>query len=183
MAIFAQLPAAFRSASGPVLGCLFVASAAAGCGRLPSTNEGVYPTDAAESIARARAAQNDAIGAMDWDAVASYWTEDVTIRAGLGLAISGRWAYREAFRQAASMRYVRTTESVRVSTEWPLAWETGTWIGRERQTGATLISGTYSAQWLRGNDRRWRIRSELFVALDCAGRGCDLPVARPVGGG
>jgi hypothetical protein len=35
-----------------------------------------------------------------------------------------------------------------------------------------VIGGRYSAQWVK-RDGRWLIRSEVFVALTCAGAGCE----------
>ena len=37
--------------------------------------------------------------------------------------------------------------------------------------GPVVIGGPYSAQWVR-REGRWLIRSELFVAVTCAGAGC-----------
>jgi hypothetical protein len=34
-----------------------------------------------------------------------------------------------------------------------------------------VIGGRYSVQWVK-RDGRWLIRSEVFVALTCAGTGC-----------
>ena len=46
------------------------------------------------AIREARIATDRAIAAGDLDAVASFWTEDVTIRRGLGQSFSGRWLIR-----------------------------------------------------------------------------------------
>ena len=127
-------------------------------------------------IRNARLTQNAAIAARDADSVATFWTEDVAVTAGLGFALRGREAYRAAFGHDAPMLYTRTPDKIVVSKQWPLAWEEGTWIGRAGagQAPAT-ISGEYSAQWVKQGER-WLIRSELFVAVDCTGAACDFPI-------
>ena len=136
--------------------------------RLPSPDE--------TAIRTARDQQNAAIAARDLDRVASFWFDDIHVTAGLGLAFHGRDFYRQAFVLDSAITYRRDPESIVVSSHWPLAVESGTWTGRwHGAAGAPAISGRYSAQWVKiqGN---WLIRSELFVALDCAGRACIWPV-------
>jgi ketosteroid isomerase-like protein len=129
-------------------------------------------TDDAADVRTARAQQNDAIAARDFDRVASFWIEDVQITAGLGFTLHGRDAYRRAFASDSMMVYRREPENVQVNSHWPLAWETGSWTGRRvGQSGPALLAGRYSAQWVKQNGR-WLIRSELFVALDCSGVAC-----------
>ena len=98
------------------------------------------------------------------------------MRRALGQSISGKAAAREALASAASASnrivYQRRPTDVTVSGKWPLAFELGTWAGHlGRAGGPTVISGRYSAQWVKRGDR-WLIRSEVFVALTCAGVGC-----------
>ncbi|HSM35226.1 MAG TPA: DUF4440 domain-containing protein [Longimicrobiales bacterium] len=163
-------------ASAACLGVIALSGVQA-CGKLPPPPGAPGSPDRDAAVIRdARLAQNDAIRARDWDRVAAYWTEDVTIRAGLGAVLSGRDAYRDAFARDAGVVYVRTTSGVEVSRRWPLAWESGTWVGRDRRTGELLASGNYAAQWRRGADGRWRIRSELYVSLRCENAGCDWTV-------
>jgi ketosteroid isomerase-like protein len=128
-------------------------------------------------IAAARTAQNSAIAAGDLDRVASFWSEDVTVRRGLGASVSGRNAALEALRPPASpashVVYQRIAKEIEVSPKWPLAFETGTWQGHAGSvTGPTTIAGRYSAQWVKRNGH-WLIRSEVFVALTCSGAGCE----------
>ena len=153
-------------------------AAAIGCARNeppPSTPaEGVEEA----AIRSARAAQNEAIRAGDFPRVAFWWTEDVTIRAGLGLTLTGRDEYRGAFGRDTTVVYERVPNRIDVSDVWPLAWEEGTWVGARRSDGARLIAGRYAAQWIRIDDA-WRIRSELFTAIECAGDGCGWPVVPP----
>src|SRR6185295_3129485 len=124
----------------------------------------------------ARIAQNRAIAAGDLDRVASFWTDDVTVRRALGQPLSGRAAARQALEPPATpgtrLVYQRNATAFDVSPHWPLAFETGTWEGHSGTvSGPTVIGGRYSAQWVK-RDGQWLIRSEVFVALTCAGAGC-----------
>jgi ketosteroid isomerase-like protein len=125
----------------------------------------------------ARIAQNRAIAAGDLDRVASFWTDDVTVRRALGQPLSGRAAARQALEPPATpgsrLVYQRNATAFDVSPHWPLAFETGTWEGHSGTvSGPTVIGGRYSAQWVK-RDGQWLIRSEVFVALTCAGAGCE----------
>jgi hypothetical protein len=111
-------------------------------------------------------------------AIAQRWTEDITVRAGLGAALSGRQAYRDAFVADSAMIYTRTPDAITLSSRWPLAYERGHWIGKVRNAPNISLSGEYSAQWVkRGTE--WLIRSELFVATACTGRACNWPASAP----
>ena len=139
------------------------------------------PADRAAILA-ARGAQNSAIAAGDLDRVAMFWTEDVTVRRALGQPLSGRAAARQALEPppapAPRLVYQRLTKDVEVSQKWPLAFETGLWEGHLGTiAGPTVIGGRYSAQWVK-RDGRWLIRSEVFVALTCAGAGCEAAAVR-----
>ena len=128
------------------------------------------------AIRAARLAQDAAMAAGDVDLAARWWTEDVTIRRGLGAGLSGIEAYKAIVPRAplsdTALVYWRTTTDVTVSPAWPLAFETGTWTARVAGKGPSLITGRYSAQWVKRNDQ-WLIRAEVFVALKCAGKGCE----------
>ena len=129
------------------------------------------------AIRAARVSQNAAIASGDLDRVASFWTEDVTVRRALGQPLSGREAARQALvpppAPATHLIYQRLTKDVEASPKWPLAFETGTWEGHQGPlTGPVVIGGRYSAQWVK-RDGRWLIRSEVFVALTCSGAGCE----------
>ena len=129
----------------------------------------------AKAIRAARTAQNAAMAAGDVDRAATWWTDDVTIRRGLGTGVSGVEGYKAILERApvpdTALVYERQTTDVTVSTAWPLAFETGTWTARVGGKGRALITGRYSAQWVK-RDGRWLIRSEVFVALTCSGQGC-----------
>ena len=129
------------------------------------------------AVMAARIAQNQAIAAGDLDRVASFWTEDVTVRRALGQPLSGREAARTALEPppapAPRLIYQRLTKEIEVSPRWPLAFETGTWEGHlATLAGPVVIGGRYSAQWVKRGDQ-WLIRSEVFVALTCSGVGCE----------
>jgi ketosteroid isomerase-like protein len=131
----------------------------------------------AAAIRSARAAQNDAIAGDSLDRVAAFWTEDVTVRRALGQPLAGRAAARQALEHsgppASRVVYQRRTGDVEVSAKWPLAFESGTWDGHLGDAaGQIVISGRFSAQWVK-RDGQWLIRSEVFVALACAGVGCE----------
>ena len=132
----------------------------------------------AARIRRARLDQNAAIVSNDIARVAKFWTDDVTLRRGLGHSVIGRDAYSMLFatpRTDSTVIYERKPSSVDVSSRWPLAFETGTWTGRlGSNNGPYVIGGKYSAQWVKRGDA-WLIRSEVFVALDCRGAGCNSP--------
>lgn len=129
-------------------------------------------------IRTARAAQNKAIADRDFDAAASFWTEDVTMRRALGQAVTGRADYQEMVVSSSAgdnaVIYQREAVTVQVSDRWPLAYEEGQWSGHLGHVdGQAVIGGRYAAQWVN-RDGRWLIRSEVFVALTCEGAGCQF---------
>jgi len=139
--------------------------------------EDALSSDADETAIRAaRIAQNQSIAAQDPDRVASFWTEDVTIRRALGQPVTGQAAYRKLFEPTGSptsrVIYQRGAIEIEVSANWPLAFEEGTWTGHEGSvSGPTLMGGRYSDEWVN-REGRWLIGSDVFVALNCAGAGC-----------
>jgi ketosteroid isomerase-like protein len=133
-------------------------------------------SQAAAAIRAARIAQNAAMAAGDVERAATWWTDDVAIRRGLGAPVNGIAAYKAILERApvsdTALVYDRKTTGVTVSDHWPLAFETGTWIARRGGKGPALIMGQYSAQWVK-RDGKWLIRGEVFVALTCDGVGCE----------
>src|SRR5262245_2112987 len=130
-------------------------------------------------IESTRRQQNAAIMRKDFTATAATCTEDISVRAGLGRSLQGRKAYLAAFIADSAMTYVREPAEIVVSTKWPLAYERGRWTGRPRATpNGPILSGEYAAQWVKSGTQ-WLIRSEVFVALDCAGPACSWPVVVP----
>jgi ketosteroid isomerase-like protein len=136
-----------------------------------------YSREAA-AVRSARAAQNTAIAQHDLERASTYWTEDVVIRSALGRVIQGRVNYRSVMGADTATVYRREPDRVDVSDNerWPLAFESGTWTGRDPRSGRSLIRGRYAAQWIK-RDGRWLIRAEVFVALGCTGTGCRRPLA------
>lgn len=154
------------------------AAAAAGAALLAVLQAARQPSREAAAVRAARAAQNTAMAARDLDRAASFWTDDVVIRSGLGRVIQGRATYRSTLGADSATSYRREPDRVDVSENdrWPLAFESGTWAGRDAKSNKPVIRGRYAAQWIK-RDGRWLIRSEVFVALGCTGSGCSRPLA------
>jgi ketosteroid isomerase-like protein len=153
-------------------------AAGAGAALLAAVQSTRQPSREAAAVRAARTAQNAAIAAGDLDRAASYWTDDVVIRSALGRVIQGRATYRSTLGADSVTLNRREPERVDVSDNerWPLAFESGSWTGRDPKSGRPLIRGRYAAQWIK-RDGRWLIRSEVFVALGCANSGCSRPLA------
>jgi ketosteroid isomerase-like protein len=153
---------------------LLIAAAMAGSFALGRVSQG---SREAAAVRATRSAQNSAIAARDLDRIASFWTDDVVIRSGLGRIVQGRASYRSAMASDSTTVFRREPDRVDVSDNdrWPLAFESGTWTGRDARTGRPLIRGRYAAQWIKRNGR-WLIRAEVFVALGCAPGGCSRPI-------
>lgn len=120
-----------------------------------------------ESIRQARIDQNRAMALGDAEQAATFWTDDITLRRGLGDSIIGKDAYRNLINPAPnehSLVYVREPDLIEISSQWPLAYESGVWTAMRESS--PVISGRYSAQWVKRNGT-WLIRSEVFVALTC----------------
>jgi len=128
------------------------------------------------AIRLARRTQTRAIASGELDLVARYWTDDITIRRGLGHPVDGIASARDmldAGAGAGKLVYQREAVTVEVSTAWPLAYEEGRGAGYAGDVSdAPVVTGRYAAQWVK-RDGRWLIRSEVFVALDATddGRG------------
>jgi ketosteroid isomerase-like protein len=130
--------------------------------------------DEAAAIRSARLAQNAAIAAHDLDRIATCWTDDVVIQRGLGAQAIGKAAYLQLFRddQPDAVVFERFPDAIEVGADWPLAFETGHWEGR--QHGHVVIAGKYSAQWVKRGDH-WLIRGEVYVALHAFAEGKQMP--------
>ncbi len=128
------------------------------------------PESDVAAIRQIRAASNAAIVAHDAKAVASFVEDEVRVTAGSGEAFKGRKSMQERlaqqFQRSSDLVYVRTPETIEISSAAPLAAERGKWIGRWTEAGRRVqLRGTYQAMW-RKTDGRWLIRSELFVLLE-----------------
>ena len=154
-----------------VLGLGLVAS----CSTVTKAIEAIATASAPEAdIREVRARSNKAIAAHDLDAVTATLTPDVVVTGGNGGVNVGRDSVRAVFRRnfadTTFIDFLRTPDSITVSTARPLlAAEQGHWMGRfHTANGLEDIGGVYLAMWRRTSEG-WRIRSELFVSLTCHG--------------
>ena len=129
-------------------------------------------------IKESRRLQTQALAKNDLDTVVKYWDPAITIRRALGQPVDGAQAARRLLEPSQSQTstttivYQREATSVSVSTNWPLAYEEGRWSGHVGTADSKpILAGKYAAQWVK-RDGIWLIRSEVFVALDCADAGC-----------
>jgi len=129
-----------------------------------------------ERIRDARAQYNDAIARHDVPAIVSFLDEEYQITTSLGQLQQNRdeeaagWQELIASRQ--DLLYVRSPETIEISNDYPLAAESGTWIGTwSTADGPVRTGGRYAAMWRQVNGA-WKVRSELFVALYCEGLRC-----------
>ena len=132
---------------------------------------------AADEIRSLRSQSNAAIARHDVKGIVDLLDVEYQITTGSGTLSQGRSAESEAwateFARAANLVYVRTSASIEVSTSAGRAAETGTWTGSwSTSSGLQRVGGRYAAYW-RLVDGKWRIRSELFVTLSCAGAACQ----------
>lgn len=130
------------------------------------------------AIREARRVQTQALARDDLDTVVKYWTPDITIRRALGQPVETAAAARKLLEPtgtpdpATRVIFQREALSVQPSANWPLAYEEGRWSGHVGHVGnPAIMGGRYSAQWVKRGGQ-WLIRSEVFVALTCAGTGC-----------
>ena len=131
-----------------------------GCSGAVRTSESPSSGIAAEvrAIREARASQNRAIANNDLDGVSNFW-----------FVVTGN--------RDSVLVYQRTPTSVKVSSKWPLGFESGTWTGNQGGVDrSSVISGRYAAQWVK-RAGKWLIRGDVFVALACAGLGCNYSAA------
>lgn len=124
--------------------------------------------DAAEEIRSLRAQSNAAIARHDVAGVLSLYDAEYQVTAGGGRNIDGAdqpevWAAE--FARAADLLYVRTAESIEVSSSGSRAAEIGVWSGSwTTADGPQSTGGRYAAHWvLLGGE--WKLRAELFVTL------------------
>ena len=115
-----------------------------------------------------RSASNVAIEAGDIAGFAVSLDQDFVVVTGNGSLLS-REAYIAAFAKdfedPHSVRFERIADSIEVSHSVPLAAEHGHWVGR-LSGGPVIFSGTYLAMWRKAASG-WKLRSELFVSLEC----------------
>lgn len=125
------------------------------------------------AIGAMREASNAAIAAHDMTALRRVMAPGYTILPGsLGLPLTAD-AFAErigaAFADPTFITYVRTPTKIEVATNGKRAAERGTWLGRwKKPDGEMRLTGVYQATWVPA-DGGWRLLSETFVSLDCAG--------------
>ena len=73
------------------------------------------------------------------------------------------------FKDPTFVRYRRDPSSVQRAKSGKRIAESGRWEGVWRKADGRMVkSGVYLARWVSENDT-WRLKSELFVTLDCKG--------------
>ena len=132
---------------------------------------------AADVIRSQRMRSNAAIARHDVKGTAAFLDVEYQITTGDGTLAQDRStesaAWVKEFAQSADLVYVRTPASIEVSSSGGRAAEIGAWTGSwSTAAGQRRLGGRYAAYW-RLVDGTWRIRSELFVTLSCAGPGCS----------
>ncbi len=135
---------------------------------------GPTPADEVRSL---RKQSNAAIARHDVEAVVSFLDVEYQVTVGSGDLFHGRAEERERWRaefaRAGDVLYVRTPESVEVSSSGERAAEIGVWVGSwTTPNGPRRVGGRYAAHWRRVGGS-WKIRAELFVTLRCEGVGCS----------
>lgn len=156
---------------GFTLACLLLLTSAAWA-------QATSPAADEARIRESRLLQTQALARNDLDTVVKYWDPAITIRRALGHPVDGAQAARKLLEPspnqnaATAIVYQRQTSAVTVSPQWPLAYEEGRWSGHVGTADSKpILSGRYAAQWVK-RDGVWLIRSEIFVAIDCADAGC-----------
>ena len=127
-------------------------------------------------IRQARARSNQAIARHDVPGIVALLAEEFQVSASNGSFMRGRDemgnAFAARFAEFKDAVYVRTPESVEISSAGTVAAESGRWTGSWTTPGGPFrTGGRYAASW-RKADGRWLIHSELFVPLFCTGPGC-----------
>jgi ketosteroid isomerase-like protein len=152
--------------------------AAMGVAALVAHAQPVNTSSDEAKIKESRRVQTQALAKNDLDTVVKYWDPAITIRRALGHPVDGAVAARKLLEPAPNQNpatavvYQREATSVAVSSNWPLAYEEGRWSGHVGTADSkAILAGKYAAQWVK-RDGVWLIRSEVFVAIDCADAGC-----------
>ena len=131
--------------------------------------QGAAPQNAEQEIRAARQASNQAIVRGDARGFSVTLAEDYRGIRGNGTEIVSAAAYRESmertFADRQAVRFQRITDRVTLGQPGDIAAEHGTWTGRD-PSGQKAFGGTYLAMW-RHTASGWKIRSELFIFLDC----------------
>lgn len=121
-----------------------------------------------EQILEIRNASNLALKSYENEKVLSYLTDDVLTTTGSGTLLSGKKALAEYILDGgeSKMYWIRSTKEIVVNEKRGLAWENGIWNAYDPEKGShSIFNGNYSAMWTK-ESREWKIKSQLFVALD-----------------
>jgi hypothetical protein len=129
-------------------------------------------------IRLARATFNQALAQANISAIKPLLAEQAQLITGTDSAIiSGRKAQLQAWKRefaapaAQRTTYIRTPETITLSTTDPIAMETGHWRGEQNGqiTPQITAKGTYAAKWRNlqphAPSPQWVIESEIFVTL------------------
>lgn len=119
-------------------------------------------------IRRARENSNRSIARRNLVGVGASLGEDYVGVIGDGTFVASRAEYLRLFklgfdRPKEGMTYVRTPEVIDVADDQTLAAEHGSWVAT-LPDGSVAYTGSYAAMWRR-TAAGWKIRSEIFVAL------------------
>ena len=121
-------------------------------------------------IRAVRTQSNEAMRKHDSKAFGASLDIDFVMIRGNGVFVPSRQAYIEVlakdFADPKAVRFERIADRVEISGAAPLAAEHGHWIGT-CPDGSRAFNGTYLAMW-RKTVGGWKIRSEMFVVLECA---------------
>jgi len=123
------------------------------------------------AIRALRQAHNRALAAHDVTGVIELAVEDFVMILGGGQLIQGKAAYRDfvaaAFADPHPMLFVRTPDRIDVGMPegYPVAAETGRWVGTASDDGTLRIAGRYLVHWTKARGE-WRIASETYVTTD-----------------
>ncbi len=140
----------------PLAACLMLASAQ-------------VKRDPASQIRRVREESNRALAAHDIRTFGASLAPDFVMVRGNGAFVPSRQAYLDLitadFQDPKAVRYERIPDKIELSSVAPVAAEHGHWTAT-LPNGRNAYTGTYLAMWRRV-ETEWRIRSELFVVLNC----------------
>ena len=131
------------------------------------TSESFSQTDK-EQIIAIRNSSNLALKSYDIAQVLSYLTNEVLTTTGSGVLLSGKKALEKYILDGgeSKMYWIRTPKEIIVNDKIKLAWEDGNWKGYDPEKGSnSIVSGNYSAMWTKESGE-WKIKSQLFVALE-----------------
>lgn len=120
-----------------------------------------------QQIFAMRSLSNEAFQKHDYGGIAAHFIDNVTVITASGQVLTGKDSVisilRRRFEVAPDLIYNRIAEQIIIAKSDTLAWEKGRWIAKQPEK--IIAHGNYSATWCKRKNV-WKIRSELFVALD-----------------